>query len=111
MVVDRSLLVRGCSASILPRAAEIQWVEILAIGQGAAQTRFAMAAPHVRQYDVVARRDLFDASAHLFHNTGSFVAEHDRHGDCVQLVPCDHIGMTHSGRDNPHQHFVGVRLF
>jgi hypothetical protein len=74
MVVNRSLLIARRGAAVFTGAPEIQRVEIRAVGQVAIQTRFAMAAPHVGQHHMVARRNFFDVAADLLNHTRAFVA-------------------------------------
>ena len=59
---------------------------------------------------MVAGLHLGNARADLLDNAGAFVPEHDRLRHRIHLVAHDHVGVTHAGRDNAHQHFVVARL-
>jgi hypothetical protein len=109
VIANRSLLVTCRSTPVFTRAAEVQRIEVRAIGEVAAQAGDAVAAPHVGQDDMVARLQLLDGSADLFDHACPFVSEHDRHGHGVQLVASHHVGVAHAGCHDPHQHLVGAR--
>jgi hypothetical protein len=108
--MNRSLLVVRRDAPVFTRPAEIQRVEIRAVREMTVQTRLAMTAPHIGQDNVVALLEFLHAAADPFDDSGTFMPEHDRHGHGVQLVARDHIGVAHSGCDDPHEDLVGTRL-
>ena len=68
----------GGGAAVLARAAKIKRIKIFAIGQVAAQTGFAVAAPHIGQHNVIACRYFLHTAADLLHHARAFMPEHDR---------------------------------
>jgi hypothetical protein len=59
---------------------------------------------------MISRHDFVDCGAHSLDNAGAFVPKNDRQRNRINLIANDKICVAHTGRDNPHQNFVGARL-
>jgi hypothetical protein len=60
---------------------------------------------------MISRYDFVDCGAHSLDNAGAFVPKNDWQRNRIDLIANDKICVAHTGRNNPHQNFVGTRLF
>src|SRR5689334_14666036 len=98
MVVDRLFAIAalvGGAATILARAAKIEGVEVLAIGEIAAQARLAMAAPHEGQDDMVPGGHFFHTASDLLYNARAFMPEYNGQRHVIKLVARHHVRVAH----------------
>src|SRR3546814_4113653 len=75
-----------------------------------ADTRIAMSAGAIGQYDVVTDLQISDFGPQRFDHTGPLVAENHRQRHRIVLITRDQVRVAHAGRHHLHQYFVASWL-